>query len=867
MPPEQTDIDPSLHHSTLIFPHVISDSSYDTGIAITNSFYEAGVTGRTAKLYLYDMSGQLRREVTVTMDSSATDPGVFPGYVDILSNIVTCTQGGRIANVVDYNPITGPFEGWILAVVNIPYANGYEFLDCPGVGILGSAGMMAQVDNNIYAVDDDLINGTRMPKRLGDPASSQTPIVLPFITNQPNGNPYQTLVTLTSTINQGDSVTADFYLYNMDGTLNAAAASWSATLSSANGMPETAEIIIVGNSIILRQSSQTDTLITNNLGAFVGWMLIIVHSPSAYATATLATSQLNQMDSYVGVCDPDIVGVDMSPNNYGNIRRANPIPIGPNSITQLGMPLVTTANGLETAIAIIVLRNRSEWPTGGGNVLYSYDAYYANGPSPIMASQSVPPGNPPGALATPATTAPPNDPFLLSQTNFLPGHTGAITAGINSWGGLGIVAISGEDMGIYVALPKAQPDEVEVTTDDDLHPGVDMLDPALPGNNLRSIYVHFAVKLTKDDKKQDTIILTIDKAPNTAGGCKFEGGKNQWKISGDANDTRDGVLVWLEGGAPSGPADGHNFTLVVNKNGVPQPALGPGIPAKWDYKFRVFNTVDKFKNTNNGNLPIVFQTVIPPGGLFMHTNPVPQGQTGHDPRCALQVNDLLMMSQSVRHPGDDPTFNLSATVTMQNPLPPNTNDFNVGVVQNLTSSILFDATYANPAKKSYYSYQVSNQRKLPFPLRDKDWRKQGNSPWFDNGTQWVNPQGIANISTSADFQEVSAPTTKMGQPGQPPQQLTRFQREEYFRAWLIVEYVNSNPNANDPDDGARERIYLVIWNIDWTGTVDFQAIPVAANSPGTQQDSAAPAQPMNLTGKVATAGPTPDALREFNLNP
>jgi len=366
--PDTPGVDPSRYYTTMCFPFVVNESGWDTGFTISGLCYGAW----TADLYIYNKTGQLSRKVRIHMDGESGG-AVAPMYCNAFSQVAT-EAFYNIAHCdayasQQYTPFCG--EGYMLAVVETPYAYGCSFPNYNPYGIGCISGVDAVINNNIYGVDEG-----HEPLRIVEPTGGTTAIVMPLIVHLDTPR-YDTVVTLTNPVPpqeypQGFG-SVDFYLYNMDGSPVTGTnfdGHWSTALNYWH-TGETARIVFDDNGIQMARGHDVtaQTVCSDNIN-FTGWMLIIFHGADAYATGNVY-SDSSQLGSYVGVNDPDITGVDEN-----GIVRQNmefyPLPPPP---THWHLPYFVTAYGWDTAVLTVMPYSRYY---GVGNLYYDYQGYSGN---------------------------------------------------------------------------------------------------------------------------------------------------------------------------------------------------------------------------------------------------------------------------------------------------------------------------------------------------------------------------------------------------------------------------------------------------------------------------------------------------------
>jgi len=359
--PNQTSIDPALHHTTLFFPMLCNTPGYDTGFSITNSFYDPNVTsGRTATLYLYDTGGVIKRKVVVDMDSTSSTPGVYPGYAALFSHVAKDNLYGdnRVESCDEFN---GGFSseplGYMLAIVNIPYARGWAFINY----ILGGAecndGYPAMVDNNIWGVDSSY-----RPQRLIAPTTARTSIVVPYVVGMES---YQTGIFLANTSNPYYSAAPQLFFYNLNGEM---VKHWTVP-----GWPP------FGHTMRILVSNNSFSVIVDNTGVggdslplgFIGWLLITVDVPNVYGVETVSDTGPNSLGAANCIIDNDIIGANAS---TGAIQRQNPLPADSGDTWEI--PLAAENPDIDTFAITINTCNTADMQAN--HVDFTYEGYADN---------------------------------------------------------------------------------------------------------------------------------------------------------------------------------------------------------------------------------------------------------------------------------------------------------------------------------------------------------------------------------------------------------------------------------------------------------------------------------------------------------
>lgn len=398
----QTSIDPALHHTTLFFPMCIHDLGYDTAFTITNSYDASGIGNRSASLYIYNKSGDLSRKIVVDMDSSgkAVSPSIIGVFSDLArTDISVLRNRAGIDSCEQYVPFSG--QGWMMAVVNIPYAYGWSFIIRAGF-VQGNATYPPTVDNNVWGVDS---NWT--PQRLVPSISDHTSIVVPFVPITQN---FSTVVFFANT-EKTASAAIHFSLYGMAGNLRK---QWdyptSGSLPCGNAATQSGFVYITNTGILVEEQPYDLPDVTD------GWLLITIDSPNAYAVEFLAQvdAQHNYLCATNCIVDNNILGARPD----GKIDRL--IPLSPSAGNRFDVPLVLQGNPLPTFTATATANtcNQDDLISAGVTaVTYKYQGWtmppaqtcYTTNPSPVSLNLTL------------ATPRPPLAPSHFQVWDFMPG--------------------------------------------------------------------------------------------------------------------------------------------------------------------------------------------------------------------------------------------------------------------------------------------------------------------------------------------------------------------------------------------------------------------------------------------------------------
>jgi len=325
--PMEDEIDPALHHTTLIFDCATAGNGYDTSIVITPAFQaEEGAPDATVDFYLFDQDG----DCTV-IDEVSLDAGVFPG-VFLLSELA---EG-------DWGP------GWIVAYVNRPFCNGATFFHSSN---LMRAGQGVSIDNNIMSDGEGGLECIAAP--VGDHTSIVFPMIMPYLGDN--------IVAIANHLNY--AVDVHLHLYSMDGEYLADEAA-TLTIPAFGMLVNTVDGLIGFHNI------------------YDGWMVVYVDGPDASGSFIYGDAGSGAMGATRVPTDNDIIAL----NYDGTLGRAGTFSAGYGAKHDLNY--LVNILGFSTGVCLTNAQNREDVPNpsfifNGASV----DGHTTYGPTTINSTE------------------------------------------------------------------------------------------------------------------------------------------------------------------------------------------------------------------------------------------------------------------------------------------------------------------------------------------------------------------------------------------------------------------------------------------------------------------------------------------------